>query len=370
MFESDVFYPQYAPILKVLREYTDNVPMKKYIVDVQVIISTYDLNLKYYDEYIISSFQESTSLPTYVGENKIYYIKLTDGTDVKIDITDQNSWSKFQASTQMLDKHQFEAYKMALTRQFVTIQGPPGTGKSYIGYRIVQSLVTNMTENNFPIVILTFKNDTLDKFLEGILHITNDIVRIGGQSENKKFSNQYNMQNLRKKSGIRNPHVGNLHEIVEATHNIQNLYIDSHEYIINEKDFDQYLGTSHITEMLQKFEDSKKVSSCVENWLMLTDNPKSIPNSYNEQTVQSYRDWLRNENTREKIEQFNNASKKKLMRPKKVSLIDTLRLQAYNIAQSLNKKSSSFKQKEIKKDLHMKFCQLSYLEVSKITSDY
>lgn len=32
-----------------------------------------------------------------------------------------------------LDANQYEAFKAALTKQFVIIQGPPGTGKTYVG---------------------------------------------------------------------------------------------------------------------------------------------------------------------------------------------------------------------------------------------
>lgn len=32
-----------------------------------------------------------------------------------------------------LDANQFEAFRAALSKQFVIIQGPPGTGKTYVG---------------------------------------------------------------------------------------------------------------------------------------------------------------------------------------------------------------------------------------------
>lgn len=37
------------------------------------------------------------------------------------------------AKTLGLDGNQFEAFKAALTKQFVIIQGPPGTGKTFVG---------------------------------------------------------------------------------------------------------------------------------------------------------------------------------------------------------------------------------------------
>lgn len=32
-----------------------------------------------------------------------------------------------------LDVNQFDAFRAALTKQFVIIQGPPGTGKTFVG---------------------------------------------------------------------------------------------------------------------------------------------------------------------------------------------------------------------------------------------
>lgn len=39
---------------------------------------------------------------------------------------------------------QYEAFKMALTKEFVIIQGPPGTGKTFVGLKIVETLLYNL----------------------------------------------------------------------------------------------------------------------------------------------------------------------------------------------------------------------------------
>ena len=47
------------------------------------------------------------------------------------------------AETLGLDPSQANALYAALTRKLVVIQGPPGTGKTYLGLKIVQTLLHN-----------------------------------------------------------------------------------------------------------------------------------------------------------------------------------------------------------------------------------
>lgn len=90
-----------------------------------------------------------------------------------------------------LDPSQCAALYAALTQKVSVIQGPPGTGKTYLGLRIVQTLLQNkkfwFDGKNFsersPILVVCYTNHALDQFLEGILKFTRRIVRIGGQSK-------------------------------------------------------------------------------------------------------------------------------------------------------------------------------------------
>ena len=38
-----------------------------------------------------------------------------------------------------LDESQFNALRLALTKEFAVIQGPPGTGKTYIGLKVIDT---------------------------------------------------------------------------------------------------------------------------------------------------------------------------------------------------------------------------------------
>ncbi|GIX90968.1 NFX1-type zinc finger-containing protein 1 [Caerostris extrusa] len=60
-------------------------------------------------------------------------------------------------------------------------KGPPGTGKTFIGVKIVKTLLRNVPLT--PIVICCLTNHALDQFLEHILKFTKKVVRLGHQSE-------------------------------------------------------------------------------------------------------------------------------------------------------------------------------------------
>jgi hypothetical protein len=73
------------------------------------------------------------------------------------------------------------------------IQGPPGTGKSFIGRKIVSTLLDNQDlwrngkEKTSPIVIC-LTNKALDQFLDGFIGQKPRFIRMGNQSKSK--SNQ------------------------------------------------------------------------------------------------------------------------------------------------------------------------------------
>ncbi|MEE6510160.1 hypothetical protein FKM82_029319 [Ascaphus truei] len=94
-----------------------------------------------------------------------------------------------------LDRSQFEAFQMALTSELSIVQGPPGTGKTYVGLKIVHSLLANSQiwkQGHSPILIVCYTNHALDQFLEGILkYSTCSMVRVGSRSSSEilqKFS--------------------------------------------------------------------------------------------------------------------------------------------------------------------------------------
>lgn len=70
-----------------------------------------------------------------------------------------------------LDASQAAAFYAALTQKVTVIQGPPGTGKTYLGLRIVQTLLHNSQYwspglERSPILVICYTNHALDQFLE------------------------------------------------------------------------------------------------------------------------------------------------------------------------------------------------------------
>lgn len=165
MVECTNFFEPYYHVLKALQNMnTDNFPMERYIVHVDSEINK-PKYLKGYERYNI------------------------DGKDVPI--CDNRLWPS--AENLNLNHTQYAAFKAALTNEFAIIQGPPGTGKTYLGLKIVKTLLTNKTcwYNYTPILIVCYTNHALDQFVEGLIDTTSEIVRIGSQSKNdsmKQFS--------------------------------------------------------------------------------------------------------------------------------------------------------------------------------------
>lgn len=117
---------------------------------------------------------------------------------MKLDSSMSLSWSEESG----LDQTQYQAYIKALFRKFVIIQGPPGTGKTHIGLKIASTILHNcyLNRNDFkPILVVCYTNHALDQFLQGLLNVTNRLVRVGGQSKNENLE-EYNLKSLRKPS--------------------------------------------------------------------------------------------------------------------------------------------------------------------------
>lgn len=97
-----------------------------------------------------------------------------------------------------LDEYQMEAYEAGIERDFCVIQGPPGTGKTFVGLKLVRSILRKCRYDGgkLPILVVCLTNHALDQFLERILAFTEKIVRVGGQSRNENLTSR-NLRSLR-----------------------------------------------------------------------------------------------------------------------------------------------------------------------------
>ena len=193
MFESPSFYAAYAPILRHLHALQKNpgsLPFSDYIVQLKTDVSlpkyicgeTYTLNL----HSIVCNEQHNS------GEQ--YLCKA-------INVLNKEAWKEFP--TPNLDDSQNNALHSALTQELSIIQGPPGTGKTYIGLKIVETLLQNRASwdllNASAIVVVCYTNHALDQFLEGIIRqigvkVDKDVKvrRVGGRSKSQVLK-EYNL---------------------------------------------------------------------------------------------------------------------------------------------------------------------------------
>jgi len=90
-----------------------------------------------------------------------------------------------------LDASQETAIKQCLKSRVTIIQGPPGTGKTFVGVKIIQLLLTVSTPLRLPILILTYKNHSLDEFLKEMIKLEpHSVARVGGRSQEKALSSR------------------------------------------------------------------------------------------------------------------------------------------------------------------------------------
>ena len=209
MVESCAYFEAYNPILNSLQK-SDvlSMPFTNYLINVNC--QHIDMPL-YLSENPDAFFDLSHLLKTAgeIDENmeiRHQYSKVTDMCDI-------TSWPSTDLTG--FDTSQLKALKNGLTQELSIIQGPPGTGKTYIGLKIVETLLKNMQNWNSlerlrcrsPILVMCYTNHALDQFLEGILKIfhdqgkENDLLRIGFGTKSEELK-QLSINERRKKTEI------------------------------------------------------------------------------------------------------------------------------------------------------------------------
>ncbi|XP_035910065.1 NFX1-type zinc finger-containing protein 1 isoform X2 [Anopheles stephensi] len=176
MIESEIFFEPYHQTFNALaRLREDNFPLKSYIVDVTF---------------------PSKGLPGYLCQGGGHLFNY-DG--IPFDLKKPDEWpAEALATAAGMNSSQYEAFRMALTNRFTLIQGPPGTGKTFIGLRIVETLLANTSEQ---ILLICLTNHALDQFLCGVTRYTDSIVRMGGQSKHPLLD-MYNVKQLQEDERI------------------------------------------------------------------------------------------------------------------------------------------------------------------------
>ena len=205
MAESEVFFEPYFLVMKSLKSLNaENFPMAKYIV----------------------RGESNTDFPSYMREDMVW-----DVYHFRVDPFVNETWPTPRELG--LDVHQHQAFQKALTSDFCVIQGPPGTGKTFIGLKIVEVLLHNITLSPMlirrPLLIVCYTNHALDQFLEGILGYTDKIIRIGAQSRSEVLKNYNlrgrNQQSIRRSEAARQqlgPVLQNIRSQIQNNMNVMN----------------------------------------------------------------------------------------------------------------------------------------------------
>ncbi|CAG0920410.1 unnamed protein product [Notodromas monacha] len=165
--ESTAFFEAYRHVLSSLQMISlDQYPLKKYVVDLKRSMSLPKNILDHQD-----------------SESQVFPLKCKGRQCIVNPFTDQ--WPEPEELG--LEEAQFRAFKVGLCHEFAIIQGPPGTGKTFIGLKLVETILYRREKYNIvddgPILVVCFTNHALDQFLEGISRFTRKILRIGGRSK-------------------------------------------------------------------------------------------------------------------------------------------------------------------------------------------
>ncbi|RZC41405.1 NFX1-type zinc finger-containing protein 1, partial [Asbolus verrucosus] len=166
MVECNVYFEPYFHVLNVLKSMTDeNFPLERYIIRVNPAVQP----------------------PEYLTVPDCNYTIEEHEFDPLSEWPNENFYN--------MNESQLVAFKAALTQEIAVIQGPPGTGKTYLGLKVVKTLLENKDHwyCRTPILIICFTNHALDQFLEGLLPCTDKIIRVGGQSKSTKLDS-YNLR--------------------------------------------------------------------------------------------------------------------------------------------------------------------------------
>ncbi|XP_030846999.1 NFX1-type zinc finger-containing protein 1-like [Strongylocentrotus purpuratus] len=292
MAESSVFFEAYRPVLLGLQGMSGPcLPFSQYTLsmfhDVKPPRYLQDVMVTENGEMFISSCSIDISP----------LLKDKRGCSPTIDVLDDGAWPEIDAV--QLDQSQYEAAKTALTKELSVIQGPPGTGKTYIGLKIIETLLLNREvwsskENPSPILLVCYTNHALDQFLEGILtfHQTG-IVRIGSRSKSEKLQ-PFNLNRMVGRRGIhgeeyvqrRVRHVKN--EVVAAKRRVERTQArieGARNGIINENELGPFMSRQHYNSLL-RFSHLKQSNSWLVEWLLCEHhNDRDLNQQWNRDTL-------------------------------------------------------------------------------------
>ncbi|XP_030831842.1 NFX1-type zinc finger-containing protein 1-like [Strongylocentrotus purpuratus] len=202
MAESSAYFEAYRHVLSRIQHVTEqSMPLTDYIISASRNVRP--------PAYIRNNRSVEYDLSSIVSDD-VPNAKQTAMRMKTVMILDDHEWTRLGNTG--LDESQLSAVQAALTQEMAVIQGPPGTGKTYIGLKIVHTLLENKRiwkegqvlglagptcRANKPILLVCYTNHALDQFLEGVATYKSEgIVRVGGRSSSEALK-RFNLNSLR-----------------------------------------------------------------------------------------------------------------------------------------------------------------------------
>ncbi|XP_030831564.1 NFX1-type zinc finger-containing protein 1-like [Strongylocentrotus purpuratus] len=274
MAESSVFFEAYRPVLLGLQRMSGPcLPFSRYTLSM-----FHDVKPpRYLQDRMVTEDGEMFINPCSIDISPL--LKGTRRCSPIINVLDDSAWPDIDAI--QLDQSQYEAAKTAFTKEFSVIQGPPGTGKTYIGLKIVETLLLNREvwsseENPSPILLVCYTNHALDQFLEGILtfHRTG-IVRVGSRNKSEQLQS-FNLNRMVGQRGIHDEEyvqrrVRHVKKEVDATkrrvERTQARIEGAKNGIINEYELGPFMSWQHYNSLM-RLSHLKQLNSWLVEWLL------------------------------------------------------------------------------------------------------
>ncbi|XP_065842098.1 uncharacterized protein [Oscarella lobularis] len=164
--ESPAFYRAYQPVLDALqRKNIEEVPFQNALV-----------RLKEEPQKIAYINQTTT-----VNEIPLFH------NVAELTCSDEKIVQILEKCQCKLDKSQVDAVTSCFSRPLTLIQGPPGTGKTFLGVTITRLLLSTSTLPEGPILIMAYKNRSLDHFLNLCFDFVDErnVIRVGHTSHRR-----------------------------------------------------------------------------------------------------------------------------------------------------------------------------------------
>ncbi|KAG8442586.1 hypothetical protein GDO86_011395 [Hymenochirus boettgeri] len=262
MVEATAYFEAYRHVLEGLKEMVDTeIPFQNYIVHCDTVMCPPHYLSENRSGYSIEKLLKHSNSRQNKGHLNIF--KQTYKSD--FDVLRFNTWPTKEDLE--LDESQYEAFRMSLTSELAIVQGPPGTGKTYVGLKIIYTLLENSaiwkTGKN-PILVVCYTNHALDQFLEGILkYVECDIVRVGSRSSSEILQERSLSKIRSKKSRANLPgYMRAMHaELSEEKKTMQCLLSEKSCHmqnatkgVLHENTLEKYIPTHHFTSLTSKKE--------------------------------------------------------------------------------------------------------------------